>query len=321
MSGAASLEFQTLTTTRPIVLVTGATGFIGQRCLSALADAGCDVHAIHRQARPPAMAGVASVRWHRSDLLQDDPDVLIAGIRPTHLLNLAWIATPGIFWSSPENLRWLQSGLTLAGAFYRHGGERALGVGTCAEYRWVPEDLREYSSLLAPDTIYGKCKLAMSQALEATAECSGRRSAWARLFFPYGPGEPSSKFISAIIGGLIRGERVACTDGHQVRDFLFIDDVADALVTLLLSNVVGPVNVASGAGVSLREIAAKVCEVTGADPALLRFGERQAPVGDPARVVGDTTRLCSEVGWRPQVGLDAGIRSTIAYWRQAFGVR
>ena len=59
---------------------------------------------------------------------------------PTHLLHLAWYAEPGLFWRSPENLRWVEASLRLLRAFAEHGGQRAVMAGSCAEYAWQPRD-------------------------------------------------------------------------------------------------------------------------------------------------------------------------------------
>ncbi len=61
--------------------------------------------------------------------------------RPTHLLHAAWIAKPGTFWTSEENLRWLGSSVELVRQFYASGGERVVGIGSCAEYRLELRDL------------------------------------------------------------------------------------------------------------------------------------------------------------------------------------
>jgi len=296
------------------VMVTGAGGFIGRRCLPLLAAAGYDIHAIAAHVR--AEPAEAHVTWHTCDLL--DPAACaktVATISPTHLLHLAWIATPGRFWSSAENLRWLASGVVLIDEFYRCGGKRAIGVGTCAEYAWDAADNDEDLSELKPDTIYGRCKLAMGIAFEAAAAVNGGSAAWARLFFPYGPGESPERLIPAVIRGLLRNEPVKCTHGNQIRDFVFVDDVASALTALLDSPAQGTFNVGSGTGISLREIVAIITARLG-NPELVTFGARKSPVGDPARVVADVSKLKREVGWRPLIDIATGIERTITWWRK-----
>lgn len=296
------------------VLITGASGFIGRHCLPAALDAGFEVHAISSRGRP-ADAHPA-VSWHRADLL--DPvsaREVVAQLKPSHLLHLAWIATPGVFWTSEKNLGWLAASVALYRSFFEQGGERVLGVGTCAEYAWTTEDLKENMSPLKPDTPYGRCKLAASLALEAAAETFGKSAAWARLFFPYGPGEPPERLIPSVICGLLKRETVECTHGNQVRDFIFVDDVAEALMRILASPATGTFNVGSGHALSLRDVVSVIAgRLGGAE--LVKFGVRPTPPGDPERVVADVTRLAG-LGWRPSYSIEAGIDRAIAAWRAA----
>lgn len=278
------------------VLVTGARGFIGRRCLPQLAARGFEVHAVSSTScnlLDPAAA-----------------QALIDGLRPTHLLHLAWIAHPGVFWSSRQNLDWLKASIRLVDAFYVAGGTRAVGVGSCAEYADSDSPCREDATPLAPATLYGEAKAAMYFALRATARERGSW-AWARLFFPYGPGEPPGRFIPSVIQGLLQRAPVDCTHGGQVRDFVYVDDVAEACAALVAGEASGAYNVGSGRGSSLREVADLIVSELG-HPELLRFGARPAPQHDPATVVADIGKIRREHRWTPNVNLAEGIRKTIA---------
>lgn len=296
------------------VLVTGAAGFIGAHCLPRLVEKEYEVHAV-TSSTAPAVAD-AHVVWRHCDLL--DPVAcarLIDTVRPSHMLHLAWIAVPGKFWSSPDNLRWLAAGVQLADAFYRSGGQRALGTGTCAEYAWGAADSDERTTPLHPDTVYGRCKLALGLAFDAAAAVHGGSAVWGRLFFPYGPGEPAERLIPAVIRGLLRGEPVDCTHGRQVRDFVYVDDVAAALVALLDSKAQGAFNVGTGTGRSLQDVVAAITARLGRVD-LVRFGARQPPPGDPQRVVANIGKLKEQTGWQPAYSMDTGIDATIAAWRE-----
>lgn len=299
---------------RRTVLVTGASGFIGSRCLERLRDKGFEVHALSSRA-VAADAGPAAT-WHQLDLLAPGAaPALLSQLRPTHLLHLAWCAKPGEFWASEENFLWLSASQDLFRAFYANGGRRAVGAGTCAEYQWGEEDCDEQSTPLHPDTIYGRCKLAAALVLEAAAIAGRGSSAWARVFVPYGPGEPSGRFIPSLIRGLLRGEPVACSHGRQIRDFIHVDDVAGGLVALLSGDAGGAFNIATGRATSLREIAERVIARLGrAD--LVQFGARPAPPGDPLRVVADMSRTKSAIGWQAGMSLEQGIDHAIAAWRE-----
>lgn len=291
-----------------LVLLTGATGFVGRHCIPALIRRGFRVAAV---ARTPGEAA-PGVSWWAADLT--DPGAcrdLVRQVRPGLLLHSAWVTTPGRFWSSGDNIRWLEAGIALFSAFAQQGGARAVGVGTCAEYAPGDPVFVESRTPIRPTTVYGRCKAALAVALEAVQQVHGFSHAWGRLFTPYGPGEPGEKLLTAVATSLLSGETVACTDGLQRRDFLFVTDVADALAALLASPVTGPVNIASGMGLTLREVLDRLARSTGGEH-LIRFGARQRPPGDADSMVGDAGRLTEEVGWRPSIALPEGLQRTVA---------
>ncbi len=296
------------------VLVTGASGFVGKACLQRLAARGFDVHAV---ARTPTPEDGQTVTWHSQDLLAPGAEAaIIDTVRPTHALHLAWIAIPGVFWNSAENLAWLAAGCALADAFGRAGGRRFVGVGTCAEYDWGFGLCREDTTPLRPSTAYGRAKLAMMHALNTAAAVHSFDAAWGRLFFPYGPGEPAGKLIPSVIAALLDGKPVPCSHGRQVRDFVFIEDAADALAALVDAPATGAYNIASGAPITLRDvIAAVVAELGGAD--LVQYGARPLQPGEPPVLVAGMERTYTALAWRPTTNLTTGIRRTIAALRSA----
>ena len=78
------------------------------------------------------------------------------------LLHLAWATEHGAFWTSPDNVRWLEASLALLRAFVAGGGARAVVAGTCAEYSWSTEaDVLAEEAPLEPATLYGASKAAL----------------------------------------------------------------------------------------------------------------------------------------------------------------
>jgi len=284
------------------VLVTGAGGFIGRHVLEPLRARGFEV--------------VAPRRAEIDLLAPDGPRRAIERARPTHLLHLAWYAGHGRFWTSEENVRWVEASLALLRAFAAAGGRRAVVAGTCAEYDWTAgeELLHEARSPLRPATLYGAAKHALHTVAAAWGEQNGVALAWGRIFFLHGPGEAPGRLVASVARALAAGEPAQTASGTQVLDVLHVSDVAAAFAALVDADVTGPVNVASGEGRSVRTIVEALGAAAGR-PDLLRIGARPDRPGDPPRLLGDATRLREEVGWQPALGFEEGLAATLRWWR------
>jgi nucleoside-diphosphate-sugar epimerase len=290
------------------VLLTGASGFIGRHALDALLDAGHEVHAVARTLGPSR----PGVTWHAVDLLDGGTERLLADAEPEVLVHLAWYAEHGKFWSSPENLLWVEASLALLRAFVGVGGRRAVLAGTCAEYDWSAEPLDE-DAPLRPATLYGAAKHALHVAAEPFCAQAGVALAWGRLFFLYGPYEDPRRFVPSIVLALLGGEPARMTAGTQLRDFLHAADAGGAFAALAESDVLGAVNVADGAAFALRDLAARIAQRI--DGAELQLGALAMPVGDPPAITTSALRLREEVGWTPRIGLDEGLDEVVGWWR------
>ncbi len=294
------------------VLLTGATGFIGRHCLPILSERGYEIHAISTK---PPMDRQLDINWHKIDLLDSGQIAdLVSIVRPSHLLHFAWYTAPGKYWTSLENIRWVQSSLDLLQAFVSEGGQRAVMAGTCAEYDWRYGYCSEKTTPLAPSTLYGTCKHTLQVMLNAFSKQTGLSSAWGRIFFLYGPYEHPDKLVSSVICSLLLGRQAHCSHGNQIRDFLYVKDVADAFVALLESDVEGSVNIASGKPIALRDIIEKISDII-MDKSFIQFGTIPTSLDEPPLLVADVRRLNKEVGWMSKYDLDKGLDETISWWK------
>lgn len=288
------------------VLVTGATGLIGRGTVRALLAAGHEVVTLGRAGTPlPGASAIAC------DLL--DPaatDRAVAAAAASHLVHLAWLADARDRWVSPANLDWMAATLHLVRGFAAAGGRRAVCAGSCAEYDWQQTDLSE-ATPLRPATVYGAAKAGTGLALTAAAPAMGLSLAWARIFFVYGPGEPRGRLFGDLIAGLRAGEKVECTDGLQERDFLHVDDLGRLLAGLLVAPLEGPVNVASGRAIPVRDVIGEIARQIGR-PDLVRLGARPRGAGDPPRLAADVSRLTAALGPLKVSDLSAGVAATLA---------
>jgi nucleoside-diphosphate-sugar epimerase len=295
------------------VLVTGATGFVGRHCLPLLIARGYEVHALGSRVQDTAT--IPSDSWHDRDLLdKQQVSDLIASLQPTHLLHCAWYAVPGKYWTARENYQWVESGIHMLETFASHGGQRVVGVGSCAEYDWRYGYCSETLTPLNPATTYGICKHTLQLLLSGFSKQTGLSSAWGRLFFLYGPYEQSGRLVASVIRSLLQEQPALCSQGQQIRDFLYVQDAADALVALLDSNVEGAINIASGIPVSVADVVEQLAELM-QHPELVRLGALPETGDDPHLLVADTTRLRNELGWSPRYQLSDGLSQTIRWWK------
>ena len=288
------------------ILVTGASGFLGQHVVTALAGSGHDIVALSRSGTP--LPGAA--RTIACDLL--DQDAMREALEKADaeiLVHSAWETDPRARWHSLSNLDWMTASVALARRFGERGGKRFVFVGSCAEYDWNQPLLCEDSTPLRPATLYGSAKAATGIALSGAASALGISLVWARVFFCYGPGEPAGRLVHDLVDGISAGRRVPCTDGLQERDFLHAADIGAALGLLATGSFEGPVNIASGEGTAVKDLITEVAAAAG-DPSLVDFGALARPANDPARLVGEVSRLHA-LGFRRRFDLHDGVRDTV----------
>src|SRR4051794_744421 len=290
------------------VLVTGATGFLGRHCLARLSDELCEIHAVSRNVQA---LEVSPIQWHSADLR--DPAAagqLIAVIRPTHLLHLAWEATPRVYSGSPENLRWLEAATAMLAAFGQAGGQRFVGAGTSAEYEAGDEPCAEDLALIRPATIYGKCKAACWLAAQEAAQYYGFTAAWGRIFLPFGLGDMPGRLIPSVIDALDRHRPVETTHGQQLRDFIYAPDVADLLVRLLFLQEGGAFNVGTGRATTVRSVIEFIADRRGGRD-LLRLGTIPLPLGEPSTLIANMTKVSARLGWSAPTPIEVGLAKVL----------
>lgn len=283
------------------ILVTGGSGFIGSAVIPFLKERGFDV--------------VAPARADMDMLDADSVTRTMRRITPTHVLNLAWIATPGVYQESPENEAWKNASMHLFREAVANGATRLVGVGSCFEYTWPDAPCVEDSTPTdAATTFYGRCKNACREELMTLADEKGVSAAWPRIFFLYGPGEPEKKLIANVITTLLKGETAQCTHGNQVRDFSYVKDVGSAIAAVADSDVRGPVNIGSGEAIPLKDLIMTAARIIGAEDKVA-LGAREAPANEPPAIAADVAKLLS-TGWTRTYTHEQALRETIEWWRE-----
>lgn len=288
------------------VLATGCSGFLGRHCLDVLVRHGFHVHAVSRTVRGVHPAD--QIVWHNLDLQSRGPvERLIATLRPSHLLHLAWVTTPDVYRYAPENLDWLDASLALVRSFGEHGGQRFVGVGSSAEYGVAAGPCLEDDTPIRPVSVYGQCKAALWMATQACAQRYGFSAAWGRVFLPYGPGDEPHRLIPSLLAALTAGTPINVTDGSQVRDFVCVADVAELLVRLLMTpDATGAYNIGTGRGIVVRQVIEWVADHFSARE-LVHFGVRPRRDDEPPALVAGMAKVERVLGWRAPTSIESGL--------------
>jgi UDP-glucose 4-epimerase len=301
------------------ILVTGAGGFIGSAVVTHAVNAGHSVVATIRpggdQSRLEAVKTQISLM--QLDLRdQAQLEAMLAEHRPDVVIHVAWSGV-----SNRARLDQLQindniaSSCGLIKAAATHGVTKFVGIGSQGEYGPREGAIKE-TDLPHPTTLYGAAKLAVHYLTRQLAAQAGISYAWIRVFAAYGPGDNSHWLIGSLIDQMLSGRRPQTTLGEQFWDYLFIDDVATAIVAVAtLDAALGVFNLASGQPVQIRSLVEKLRDLSA--PTLeLVFGEIPYRPDQIWHMTADITRLKQLTGWTPQTSLDAGLAQTVQWQRE-----
>ena len=299
------------------ILVTGASGFIGTHLVGCLVRQGLDVVSVSRK------SGFQEDKRHfHLDLC--DTAAMQKLFRQFNFSSIVHLAAAGVS-AEAENLEGLVAVNTLAtGAFARmalaNRVQRFIYVGSGFEYRTQARPMDVSTPLGAPN-LYGASKAAGWMMLDALFRLEGLPLVTLRPFSVYGPGENPVKLVPYVISQALRSEPIRLTLGTQVRDYVFVEDVVDALL-LGLTGPASPGQVYNiGAGPqdarSVRQFVEEILAAMGVSPRLCWFDRAARSRLDPPYLVSDPTRAHLELGWRPRVRFEEGMRRTIDWYKSA----
>jgi len=283
------------------LLVTGGSGFLGGALVRRAVAEGHDVAVLTRRARSDAPAGVSTLVGS----LEAPPWEAIAAFEPDTVVHAAWIATPGVYLDSADNADWQCWSEAFALGLPRIGVRHLTVLGTCIEYAVTGQPLNEETTPLDPRSPYAQAKVGLNHALGRALAGSGMGLAWARIFYPYGPGEHPARLASSLLSRIRSGQPLLLKTPHSTKDYIHEDDVASALLTIARSRFEGAVNVGTGDGVTVEQFARLLAGWAGRPDLVMLPSD---PARDPLdHVVADAGRLRS-LGWKPCVPLVDGLR-------------
>ena len=300
-------------------LVTGATGLIGSHLVRLLLRHDVQVGLLIRSTSNP---------WRIEDILHrvhiitgdivtiEETGAAIGDFAPDIAFHLGWHGVGNRYRNDPAQVTQNLYGSLKALQLARQAGcQRWVGLGSQAEYEPCNSVITE-DMPTRPVTTYGVVKLCVGLLSQKLCETYGIGFTWLRLMAAYGPMDDTEHLIPQIILTLLRKEKPALTPGEQRWDYLYVEDVAQAMWQAATNPTAqGIFNLGSGNAYTVRSIVERIHDLI--DPCLpLGFGEIAYRSDQIMHLEADISHLQQATGWSPQVDLNEGLRRTVE-WFQA----
>lgn len=306
------------------ILLTGATGFVGQRLVSMLTARGDHVCALGRTASQHS----AVTNFITPSL---DIDAIANTLNNETFDAIIHLAAAGVHPTDRDDFTLMKINTLLTGAIVtiaKQVNVKAVVIaGSSAEYQSVATDkpIKE-DEKCETQKLYGASKAAGTLLALAQSAVQQMPVAVMRVFNVFGPGEAAHRLLPCLIRDLSNGQPVKLSAGTQVRDFIYIDDACSGLITAmdcLLNKKMGSgiYNLSTGVGHSVADFALTASRLLKTDPTLLQLGALPMRPDDLPYVVGDSTLFQTCSGWRPAFTMEQGIAATVNTTNQSGGAQ
>ena len=238
------------------VLVTGATGFIGNYIVEVLLKYNYNIIATSIEHKNQIQfSWIEKVNYIQADLNEDKKNWFAFFNEPDQIIHLAWEGLPNynelfhIERNLPRNCCFLKS-------IIENGLKKVVVIGTCFEYGMQSGALSEDIEA-KPDNPYALAKDTLRKFLEQLQKKIDFELKWVRLFYMYGKGQSPNSILSQLGEALENGETdFNMSGGEQLRDYMPVENVAEYIVKIAMQNKVhGIINCCSGKPISIRKLA------------------------------------------------------------------
>jgi UDP-glucose 4-epimerase len=297
------------------VLITGGAGFLGSALANRMVAEGHTVLVLDDLSAGDPRRLASEVLFTRGDV-KDVPKLwtLLQGVDCVYHLAARVRVPESIHYPSEYSSVNVGGTVAVMEAVRDTGVKRVVFASSGALYGEQAHQPISEDQAPNPNSPYGVSKIAAEYYVSTLGNLNSIETVAMRIFNAYGPGQELPPSYPPVIPQLLRqaqtGESlVILGDGTQTRDFVFVDDVVDALVAASTATDVNRavINIGSGQETGINDLAAKVALLTRNRTNLLH---NRAQPGGVSRLVADVTLAQSLLGWTPRTDLDQGLRQT-----------
>jgi nucleoside-diphosphate-sugar epimerase len=273
-----------------LILLTGATGFVGREILSDLIKKKYRIRVVLREESRQTIDDNSNIDSiiTTTDMFAESEEWWEETCKDVDtIIHAAWYVKSGKSLQSVKNIDCLIGTISMAKGAVRSGVRRFVGIGTCFEYD-AKFGFLSAETPLSPETLYAASKISTFHMLTQLFSKHNVEFLWCRLFYLYGEGEDDQKLYSYIHKQLSASKEVKLTSGNQIRDYMDVIEATKEIVCFSIGKQQGPVNICSGIPITVREFSEAIAQQYNRID-LLKFNSRPDNLTDPICVVGVKT--------------------------------
>ncbi len=296
------------------ILITGGTGFIGYHLAKKCLKLSWTVTSLSSK-KPKRFRKLKNVKYLICDISNQKSLKKKINLDYDYIVNLAGYVDHSHKYKTMKSH--YNGCKNISSLFVKSKIEKFIQIGSSIEYGRIssPQKENNYNKQKTYST-YGTSKLLSTKFLLKLKKKFNFPVSILRLYLVYGPNQDENRVIPITIKNAIKNNNFDCSSGLQYRDFLYIDDLIEAIFkTLKNKNSIGEIfNIGSGKPIKVKNLILKICKLIGRGKP--KFGIIKFRKDEIKKLYPSIEKAKSILGWKPMVNINLGLKKTINYYKK-----